>query len=201
MSGIMALLLLLAVLLVIGSGVLVYSRSHHGALPFSGTKSTPVVYNGSDNNTSPNGIPGGATGAKNGTTPPTSSTSGTVVKIPEASLQISVPDSLKDLTTHVVKNSDGTVVVTFSTRTLATAIPSCAADQNRGAFDLVVRGNGQYPGPAPYSGGIIKQYPTFYTSYQLPVGPCAKNLSHANQVLLDNLTQDFYGTLPSVQPL
>jgi hypothetical protein len=198
-AAISTLLILASLLILAGASAYVYSKNHDGSLPFMGPESTPVVYENNSNSTSPNGIPGGVTSAPQATPPNSSNT--TVVKIPDAGIQITVPNSLKDLTYHTVKAADGTITATFSTKTLATAVPSCAANQNNGAFDAIVRGNGQYPGPAPRSGGLIKQYGSFYIAYLLPTGPCAKGMTPANQNLVDSQSQEFYTALSTVQAL
>lgn len=190
------LLLLIAVLLALtGIGVFVYSKQRGQQSPVvTSSQSVPTPEGTS---TSPNGIPGGAAS----TPPPTSANSQNTVKIASAGIQIGVPDSLKDLT-YSTSAANGVTSLTFSTTALTTAIPSCAASQGAGAFSTIIKGNGTYPGPTnPSSGGILKQYDNYYIAYTLPTGPCAKNLSVENQNLLNNLSQDFYGSLSSVQGL
>lgn len=189
------LLIVSLILLLVGVASYVYTRNHHGALPFIGTKSTPVSYNGSSGSTSPNGIPGGATGNTQNSNQPANLTT---VTVPEGRFTLKVPDSLKDLTYHV-STANGVTTISFSTKQLTAAVPACAADQKNGAFDRVVRGSGQYPGPAPDSGGLLVQGDGYYLAYILPNAPCAKNMSPANQSLADQQAQDFYSALSTIK--
>ncbi len=109
---------------------------------------------------------------------------------------------MKDLTYHMASDSNNVTVVNFSTQTITSAVPACAASNGSGAFDSIERGDGQYPGPTNVSsGGILKQYATYYIAYILPQGPCAKNLSPQNQSLLDAQAQEFYTALSTVQAI
>jgi hypothetical protein len=197
-AGLEALLIVAMVLLIAGIGAFVYTKNHHGSLPFSSTKATPVTYVGSSNSTSPNGIPGGATGTSQATTNPVAAT--TVIKVTEAGFQISVPANLKDLTYRVTGTT--TKTVTFSTTSLTAAIPSCAATSGNGAFDTITSGPGTYQPPANSANGkLLQQYATSYLAYTLPVGPCAKGLSTDNQNLLDDQAQAFTSALTTVKSL
>ena len=188
-AGLTILLVLAVVLAIAGIGGYLYVRR-----PAVAPVVKPAVGAPTGQSTSPNGIPGGATGS---TTSGTPAASGTVVKVTETGFQITVPDSLKDLTYHVHNG-----VVSFSTATLTAAEPNCAATHGTGAFDMIVRGDGTYQPPAnPADGGLLKQYGGYYLAYVLPSGPCAKGLSVANQNLLDDQAQAFYGSLSTVTAL
>jgi competence protein ComGC len=130
---------------------------------------------------------------------PTNSTT-TVINVSAADFSITVPNSIKDLTYHIAADSNGQIIVNFSTQTITDTVPACAANLGTGAFDSIERGNGQYTGPVnASSGALIKQYPTYYIAYILPQGPCATHLSPQNQTLLDSAAQDFYSSLSTVQ--
>jgi len=136
------------------------------------------------------------------TSPGTSSAtqSQNVLDISPIGVDITVPDSLKDLTYYANNQSNGVISVSFSTASLTSAALSCSASVGSGAFDTILKGYGQYPGPAnPSSGALITQQPTFYIAYELPTGPCEKDLSPATQALLDSQAQDFYSALASVK--
>lgn len=140
------------------------------------------------------------------TTPSTTSTSPPsgeyVIDIQGMAIEITVPTGIKDLTYNVTTNSGGVNVATFSTQSLSAEVPQCSADVGSGAFDTVLRGNGKYPGASnPSDGALIvqKQNPTYYIAYELPTGPCAKNLTPTEQSLLDNQQEDFYSSLTTVQ--
>jgi len=122
-----------------------------------------------------------------------------VITIAPIGITITEPDSLKDLTYSASTAANGVITVSFSTTSLTQAAPSCSATSTQGAFETIIRGRGQYPGPAhPSSGALITQQPTFYIAYELPTGPCAENLSPSTQNLLDQQAQDFYSSLATV---
>jgi hypothetical protein len=183
-------LLALAALLVVGGiGAYLYTQQPSKKTPTNTADTTLPA----PSSTSPNGIPAGATG----TPPPTAHPASTdvTVTISGAGFQITVPASLRDLTYRVNGGQ-----VTFSTATLTAAVPSCSANSGSGAFETITRGNGTYKPPAnPADGGLLKQYGDYYLAYTLRTGPCAKGLSVANQNLLDDQTQAFYGALSTVK--
>jgi hypothetical protein len=200
-GGLEIMLVLAVLLLVAGIGSYLYTKHHRLAVntlkvatsPTSAAPGTAVA-----GSTSPGGIPASA-GQKAGTPSPTTTT---VIKISTEGFQITVPDSLKDLTYHITAGANDTDTITFSTAKLTAAVPACAADQKNGAFDIITRGQGAYPTPAnPSSGALLKQYPGVYIAYTLPNAPCAKGLSTENQALLDDQAQAFYGALSTVQAI
>jgi uncharacterized protein (UPF0333 family) len=192
-GGLELLIVLATVLILAGIGAYLYGK-HSPAKTAKQTIGSGVSTS-TGTSTTPGGIPVTATTPK-----PATTASQTIVKVNEAGLQIAVPNSLKDLTYHVISNSNGVITLAFSTKTISAAVPACAASQGNGAFDTIIRGDGNYPGPAnPSSGGLLKQYKTYYLAYNLPNAPCAKGLSVANQNLLDDQAQDFYSVLASVQ--
>lgn len=151
----------------------------------------------SGTSTSPGGIPGGAGG---GGSPTVSNPN--AFKVPEVGLQLTVPASLADLTYKVSPGANGSQVVSFSTQSLTAAIPACSAQHPGGAFDTISRANGQYQPPAnPADGGLLYQTAGYYFAYQLPNGPCAKNLTVSQQRLLDAQAQDFYTAVHSAKPI
>lgn len=191
------LLLILAVILTLG-GIASYVYSKNRSHNSSATTAEQTAATPEGTSTSPNGIPGG-TSPSTATSQPAANQN--IIKISSVGLQMTVPDSLKDLTYQLTNTGSGTLIA-FSSQRLTAAIPSCAANNGSGAFDTITRGNGTYPGPAnPSSGGLLKQYSSYYFAYTLPNGPCAKGLSVENQNLLNALSQDFYGSLGSVQAL
>ncbi len=197
--GAPVLLLVLAVVLVVGGiGAYLYT-GHHSK---NGTSKTTVKLPAlNEVTTSPNGIPGGATGAAaNNRTSPAPDVN--IVKVPEAGFQITVPDSIRDLTYHVAVGPNATIAVTFSTVSLTTLVPQCEAANNTGAFTTVLSGKGDYIPPAnPADGKLIKQNNGSYLAYLLPTGPCAKGLSVTAQNLLDDQAQAFTNSLASVKAL
>ncbi|MEO5627333.1 MAG: hypothetical protein ABIQ89_00380 [Candidatus Saccharimonadales bacterium] len=195
LAGTGILLIMAVSLIVFGIAVLVYTKNK--TVSKTSVNNPPATVTPEGTSTSPNGIPGGAT-APPAVNPATNSN---IVRVSAVGMQIHVPNSLKDLT-YSSTSSNGTTNLTFSSKALEAAVPACAANQGSGAFDIITRGNGQYPGPAnPSSGGLLKQYDNYYFAYTLPTGPCAQGLSVENQNLLNSLAADFYGSLGSVEAL
>lgn len=195
-AGLELMLVLGVLLLIVGIGAFVYSKNHHGGL-FSKKPASSGQGTSTGTSTSPDGIPGGANSGTTTTSPPPGKTD---VTVKEGSFKITVPDSMKDLTYHLLSNSGGVMTFAFSTATLTKAIPGCAATSGNGAFQTILRGSGTYPGPAnPSSGGLLRQYDSYYLAYNLPNAPCAKGLSVENQNLLGDQAQEFYGSLTSVK--
>ncbi|MEO8785051.1 MAG: hypothetical protein ABI392_01800 [Candidatus Saccharimonadales bacterium] len=198
--GLELLLVLSAICLVVGIALYLFSKQPANSPSKSQTTSPAAnTAHQTGSSTSPSGIPGGAGGSPT----PATGQSTTVITITQAGLQITVPNSLADLTYHLGQ-SGGQTVVRFSTQAISKAIPACGASQGSGAFDTVIKASGQYsqayPGQNP-NGGLIQQYPSYYLAYQLPTGPCAKNLSQSQQTLLDDQAQAFYSSLGSVKAL
>ena len=194
-GGIELLLVLATVLLLAGIGIHVYGKHQANNNLSKKNQAATAPAGNTGISTTPGGVPVTAT-----TPRPKTNANQTVVKVSEAGLQIAAPTSLKDLTYHVISNDGGVITLAFSTSSLTAAIPACSAALGNGAFDTIIRGSGNYPGPAnPSSGGLLKQYKDYYLAYNLPNAPCAKNLSVANQNLLDDQAQDFYSILASVQ--
>ncbi len=183
-------LLGLVVLFVIGGiGAYLYSQQNHTVKkPTTAVKlATP-----DGQSTSPGGVPVGANSSPAAAAP---SNGDTTITVSGAGFQITVPASLKDLTYHVNGGN-----VTFSTTTLTAAIPACSANSGSGAFETITRGTGTYKPPTnAANGSLLKQYGDYYLAYTLRTGPCAKGLSVANQNLLDDQTQAFYGALSTVR--
>ncbi len=110
-----------------------------------------------------------------------------IVKIPELGIQITVPDSIKDLVyaPHNVTLSGGkpATYAFFSTKTLTSEASGCSV--NSGPLGSLERAGGQYPTNDPTAftelGALVKQYPTFYISAGYPQAACSQN-SAANKL-------------------
>lgn len=183
-------LVALAVVLgVIGIAAYLYAKRPSGAHSGTPQPNTTLPANSA---TSPNGVPVGATGPL---PTPSPTSADTTITVTGGGFQITVPASLKDLTYHV--NGD---TVSFSSAKLTATVPACAANAGTGAFETITRSAGTYKPPAnPADGGLLKQYGDYHLAYRLRSGPCAKGLSEANQILLDDQTQAFYGALGTVK--
>ncbi len=122
----------------------------------------------------------------------------TTIDIKPVGISITLPSSMSDLTYNAT-SSDGSVTVNFSTATITNEISSCSAASGQGAFDRIIRADGQYPSSSNPNEGLIKQEPTYYIAYLLPNGPCANNLSPDLESLLDQDSQSFYSALSTIQ--
>lgn len=202
MGGLEVLMTLVVVLVMMGVGTYVYTRQNSTKTANTAKSgSSSASSEGTPNATAPNGVPPAASGGTSSSGKTSSSPSTSTIKVTEGGLQITVPDSLKDLTWHST-SSGGVITTNFSTKTLTKAVPNCAADKGNGAFDTILRGKGQYPGPAnPSSGGLLKQYGDYYLAYVLPNAPCAEDLSTENQALVDHQAETFYDTMSTIQGL
>jgi cytoskeletal protein RodZ len=141
--------------------------------------------------------PSAVTSTPSSTTP---ATSADTISVTPIGITITVPTSLSDLTYKTSTNASGLTTVSFSTTSLTQAVSACSASNGNGAFDTIIRGSGNYPGPEhPSSGALISQQPSYYIAYELPTGPCATNLSSTTQSLLDEQAQDFYSAISTIQ--
>ncbi len=192
-GGLEALIIIAILLLIGGIGAYLYGQRPHKAATVKTTTSSPATATGTS--TTPGGVP--ASGGTAGSVQATEITS----KLAALGISIKLPDSLNDLT-YNLSMSGSVYKMNFSTSQLTAAVPACAANQGNGAFDTIIRGPGTYPGPAnPSSGGLIKQYPSYYIAYVLPNAPCAKGLSPDNQKLLDDQAQAFYTAIGTIQAI
>ena len=123
----------------------------------------------------------------------------TTINIKPLGVSITLPSSMSDLTYSSATSSAGAVTVNFSTATITNETPSCSASSGQGAFDSIIRADGQYPSSSSPNEGLIKQEPTYYIAYLLPNGPCANNLSPDVESLLDQDSQYFYSALSTIQ--
>lgn len=124
-----------------------------------------------------------------------------VIKIPELGIQITVPDSIKDLTYEtngiVVRNGSRGTAAFFTTRSLMASAPDCTlADVS---FQSLARVAGQYPSADEYEsveldfGFLAKQFPDFYISTGYP------NTSCPSGVDTGKLKNDFSQALTTIQ--
>lgn len=115
-----------------------------------------------------------------------------VVKIPELGIEITVPNSLKDLiytaSSPTTVNGENSIAVGFSTPQLAAADPGCTAAHD--PLGNLSKTDGQYPANATdenSSGQLVKQFPTFYIAYNPSQGECASP-SNASAIAVENNT-------------
>lgn len=111
----------------------------------------------------------------------TPATTQNVVKIPELGIQLTVPDSIKDLTYQVstvtLPTQQTATIVKFSTQALTAADPKCSA--SFGPLGSLEKVAGQYPTNDPnaafHYGQLVKQFPTFFISGGSPNAGCSTN--------------------------
>ena len=132
------------------------------------------------------------------TTPATTPTPNqNIVKIPEMGIQITVPDSIKDLTYKAV-NVDGVEYTSFSTTTVTNLDAACSA--TNGAIGGLVKASGQYSSIGTNEAlSLVKQFSTFYILFGSPQSTCSMDDNIQSQV-----TQDLAAlrsSLPSIAQL
>lgn len=142
------------------------------------------------------------------TTTTTPSTT-TVVKIPELSIEITVPNSIDDLTYHYTSSTSGSgakeLTADLSTSSLAAQVSSCTANSSTDSanFDaLGVLGNyqGQFSSAPDFT--LVKQYSTYYIAYNEPQDTCLPSGASTTLVnLLSSQQQALQGALSTVQPI
>jgi Tfp pilus assembly protein PilV len=131
-----------------------------------------------------------ATAAKSSKSSKSSSaTKSTMFVFKEFGVQITLPDSLKDLsyTAKQVDMGDGTTATSLFLNypSLATAIDACNTTKgSTGNFAAIGKGSGQFPAdPTPDIGGLLKQFSGFYISTSYPNGiPCGDDSKEASVV-------------------
>lgn len=140
------------------------------------------------------------TGTEASTTVPVSTTA--EIKIPELNIKITAPSSLSDLTYTTSSYSaagESSPVADFTTTSLVKLEPACS--KGTAALGRLIKTSGQYPSDTTLaSGKLVKQFSSFYISYNSPQASCAINNSSA-QSLLDSQRKDFQTALSSVQSL
>lgn len=161
------LILVIAVAVLLGVvGWLVYKDNHKTTL-------TPVTNNASSATTSAN---------KSNTKTTTTSN---ILKIPELGIEITLPNSLKDLTYAVINqtpvNGEADISVGLSTMSLTNLDPQCAASQS--PIGVLSKADGQYPVSPNIdnnSGALVKQYSTYYIAFAGSQAACSSSTSTQN---------------------
>ena len=137
--------------------------------------------------------------------PKTTSTT-TVVKLTKLGVELTVPNSISDLTFSVQKattvNSEPSQSVNLSTSALAKLDSKCAADGTTPALGNLSKTNGQYPSSATVdntSGTLVMQFSTYYIGYTSPQSACSSKTA-AETTATSDLT-DLKSSLSSVTAL
>ncbi len=137
--------------------------------------------------------------------PAATSPATTVVKMPELGIQITVPNTIKDLkyqtNTTTLTNGNKAAYALVSTTDLIAVDAKCSASS--AALGSLETASGQYPSTDPYAalnyGPLLKQFPTFYVIYSAPQGGCSSTSSAQSAQNRDKAT--FQEALSTVQPL
>lgn len=194
------LVLILAVIFCGAIALMIVRTEDMKAKPTSSVTSKPKSVSATSttpSDTPPQGSPPvGVVTTTPGTSPQSSDGS---FNISSLGIDITLPSSMSDLTYSSSTSASGVVTVNFSTATITKDAPTCSASSGQGAFDSIIRANGNFPSNAGANEGLIKQEPSYYIAYILPSGPCATNLSPSIQSLLDQEAQDFYSALSTIQ--
>jgi hypothetical protein len=123
----------------------------------------------------------------------------TTIDVKPLDISITLPSSMSDLTYSSSISPNGVVTVNFSTAAITSEVSECSASSGQGAFDSIIKADGQYPSSGSSDEGLIKQEPTYYIAYILPSGPCAHDLSPDIESLLDQDAGYFYSALSTIQ--
>jgi len=133
------------------------------------------------------------------TTPTTTPTPNqNIIKIPELGIQITVPDSLKDLT-YTAKTENGNVVAYFSTTTLDNLGERCSYS----AFGALEQFKGKYTGltlPRQEFSALVKEFSTFYITHNHGPSVCSESDISKNSTV-DAVSAVFTSTFPSITQL
>lgn len=131
----------------------------------------------------------------------------TAVKIPELSIQITVPNEIKDLTykTNTATLNDGRqeTYALFSTTALTAIDVKCGTDF--GPLGSLAKISGQYPttfsdsNPQMNYGALVKQFPSFFISSSGPQGGCSENSAALDA--MSKFKGDFQSAFSTIQAL
>lgn len=147
-----------------------------------------------------------AAGNQATTTPPVNQN---LVKIPELGIQITVPNSIKDLTYKIGATmlNDGrqSTYAKFSTIALTASDKNCGTDF--GPLGSLAKITGQYPtsfsdsNPPMEYGTLVKQFPTFFISISPSQAACSANSSTLAIMNAGDYLGSFGTALPTIQLL
>jgi hypothetical protein len=147
------------------------------------------------------------------TTTTTPTVAHTIVKIPELGIQITVPDSIKDVTYTTTKvklrNGNPATIAYFSTTSLTAQDSHCGT--NSGPLGSLEKASGQYPTQSQDEtnvldyGQLVKQFPTFYITVGYPNAGCSISTSASTAANVNGSAgaskTTFSTALPTIQPL
>ncbi len=179
-----SILVVIIVVLIGAVGFLVY-KNHHKTAPVASATKTTIVKS---------------------TAPKTAlSSTTTVVKVPELGIQITVPNSIKDLTystaNETLPNGNVAIYAKFSTTSLTNLDAGCST--SFGPLGSLERASGQYPSSDQDAsldyGKLEKQFSTFYISAGSPQAACSQNSTTENTAQLDKGA--FFNSLSTITVL
>ena len=123
----------------------------------------------------------------------TVTTNQNVVKITNLGFQLTVPDSIKDLTFTTTSTTNSSL----STTSLTTADPACADSAATSGLGLFTKGTGVYNAKAIVASPptLVKQFNGFYITYSSPQAACSTKA--AAQTLQTAQMQALRNALPT----
>jgi len=147
------------------------------------------------------------TTAKSATSTSTKTTTTTTVRITQLGIEVTVPNSIKDLTysyrtsTTGFGNNEQLLIADLSTSSLTALDSNCAAS-NSTALGALGKANGTYPANSDvdgFVGQLVKQFPSFYVTWSNPQANCAfeGNNNTAADTLLTSQMQIVNSTFSS----
>lgn len=129
-----------------------------------------------------------------------------IIKLPELGIQITVPDSIKDLQYFIEKQTDyrgqEVVYARLSTKTIAAQDSNCNAESS--AIGVIAKGLGVFPPEDDqrymYYGDLSKQFSGFFITYSKSQNPCASGDDEAHLTNMANLQQEYSTAVASSMP-
>ena len=139
----------------------------------------------------------------------TSTPSTSIFKIPQLGIEFTVPDTIKDVIYTVdpsgtLSNGQKVQSVSLSTETITRLDADCSDTGSAPPLGTISKTTGKYPTNPDVdlnnaSGGLIKQFPTYYIAWDSPQASCGSTMSVSTKALTDaNL---FGPSLKTVKPL
>ncbi len=125
------------------------------------------------------------------TAPSTTVTNQNVIKITNLGFQITVPDSIKDLTF----TTSSTTSASLSTASLTAKDAACADNATVSGLGVFSKGTGVYKTPIASPPILVKQFNGFYITYSSPQANCSTNVG--TMAIANSQSQVLQSAFPS----
>jgi hypothetical protein len=118
-----------------------------------------------------------------------------VVKITTLGIELTVPDSIKDLT---YSPTTGTTTANLSTASLTKADSACSAT-SASPLGIFTKVSGQFPTTGTPPGKLVKQFTSYYISWTSPQATCSTNTTtQALATAQLQVIQTTFGTVTAI---